>query len=100
MTLSIIIILNFTIYSSDCSENNFENVIKFHHKDLDNDDTSDLEKVDVLVSEFMGYFLFFEGMTESFIRAREKFLKPDGVVMPDRCIIELAPMGPTGTFTK
>lgn len=56
--------------------------------------------MDVLISEFMGYFLFFEGMTESFVRARDKYLKPGGVLMPDRCIVELAPIGPSGNPTS
>jgi len=34
------------------------------------------EKVDVIISEWMGYFLIFESMLDSVIVARDKWLKP------------------------
>lgn len=34
------------------------------------------EKVDVIVSEWMGYFLVYESMFSSVIYARDKYLKP------------------------
>jgi hypothetical protein len=34
------------------------------------------EKVDVIVSEWMGYFLVYESMFNSVIYARDKWLKP------------------------
>lgn len=48
-----------------------------------------VEKVDVLVSEWMGYFLLFEGMLDSFIYARDNHLKQGGIVLPNRCNISL-----------
>lgn len=36
------------------------------------------EKVDIIISEWMGYFLLRESMLDSVIVARDKFLKPDG----------------------
>lgn len=48
-----------------------------------------VDKVDVIVSEWMGYFLLFEGMLDSFIYARDKYLKPDGLILPNRCNISL-----------
>jgi len=47
------------------------------------------EKFDIIVSEWMGYFLLFEGMLDSVLAARDKFLKPGGMVLPNRCTIEL-----------
>ena len=38
------------------------------------------EKVDVIVSEWMGYFLLYESMFDSIVYARNKFMKPDGMV--------------------
>ncbi|XP_018561296.1 protein arginine N-methyltransferase 1 [Anoplophora glabripennis] len=52
--------------------------------------TLPVEKVDIIVSEWMGYFLLFEGMLDSFIYARDTYLKTDGVVLPNRCNISLA----------
>jgi protein arginine N-methyltransferase 1 len=38
------------------------------------------EKVDVIISEWMGYFLLRESMFDSVICARDRWLKPDGVM--------------------
>ncbi|XP_035207274.1 protein arginine N-methyltransferase 3-like isoform X2 [Stegodyphus dumicola] len=47
------------------------------------------EKVDIIVSEWMGYFLLFEGMLDSVLFARDKFLAPGGYMFPDRCTLSL-----------
>lgn len=45
----------------------------------------DRDRVDVLVSEWMGYALFFECMLDSVILARDRFLKKrGGAILPDR----------------
>merc|ERR1711988_1428923 len=49
------------------------------------------EKVDVIVSEWMGYFLLYETMLPSVIHARDKWLKPEGALFPDEANIFLAP---------
>ncbi|RXH92014.1 hypothetical protein DVH24_021037 [Malus domestica] len=38
------------------------------------------EKVDVIISEWMGYFLLRESMLDSVICARDRWLKPTGVI--------------------
>lgn len=48
---------------------------------------------DIIVSEWMGYFLLFEGMLNSVIVARNNFLKPGGLLMPNRCSLHLAGLG-------
>lgn len=53
----------------------------------------DGEKVDIIVSEWMGYFLLFEGMLDSVINARDKFLKPGGLLLPNRCNLSLVALG-------
>lgn len=48
-------------------------------------EVEELGKVDVLVSEWMGYALFFECMLDSVILARDRFLKKrGGAILPDR----------------
>ena len=47
-------------------------------------------KVDVLVSEWMGYALLFESMLDSVLVARDKFLKPGGAILPDIANIYVA----------
>ncbi|CAN7994856.1 unnamed protein product [Ixodes hexagonus] len=44
-----------------------------------------VEKVDVIVSEWMGYFLLFEGMLDTVLHARDHHLKPGGTLLPSRC---------------
>ncbi|XP_065835041.1 protein arginine N-methyltransferase 6-like [Oscarella lobularis] len=50
------------------------------------------EKVDVIVSEWMGYFLLYEGMWRSVLWARDHWLKPGGLMLPSSAEIFLAPI--------
>ncbi|EDV28855.1 uncharacterized protein TRIADDRAFT_49708 [Trichoplax adhaerens] len=43
-----------------------------------------VDKVDIIVSEWMGYCLFYECMLETVLYARDKWLKPGGILMPDK----------------
>ncbi|KAK2465278.1 hypothetical protein APHAL10511_002632 [Amanita phalloides] len=49
-----------------------------------------LEKVDVIISEWMGYALLYESMLDSVLHARDRFLKPGGIMAPSQCRINLA----------
>ena len=68
-------------------ENSLETTITLLKGRLE--DISELNglKFDVIVSEWMGYFLLFEGMLDSVITARKKHLKEGGRVLPNRCAI-------------
>merc|ERR1712045_764197 len=46
-----------------------------------------VEKVDVIISEWMGYCLFYESMLDSVLYARDKWLAPDGLMFPDRATL-------------
>lgn len=48
--------------------------------------------VDVIISEWMGYFLLYESMLNSVIQARDRWLKADGVMMPSSATLYLAPL--------
>eukprot|EP00928_Gymnodinium_smaydae_P046727 TRINITY_DN31148_c0_g1_i1.p1 TRINITY_DN31148_c0_g1~~TRINITY_DN31148_c0_g1_i1.p1 ORF type:complete len:419 (+),score=94.09 TRINITY_DN31148_c0_g1_i1:132-1259(+) len=50
-------------------------------------------KVDIIVSEWMGYFLLRERMLDSVLHARDRFLKPGGVMFPSHANLYLAPLG-------
>lgn len=43
-----------------------------------------VEKVDIIISEWMGYFLIFESMYSSVLWARDKWLAPDGIGMSQK----------------
>jgi protein arginine N-methyltransferase 6 len=53
------------------------------------EDISLPEKVDVIVSEWMGYFLLYESMFESVLIARDRWLKPDGKMFPSKANLYL-----------
>lgn len=44
-----------------------------------------VEKVDIIISEWMGYCLFYESMLDTVLYARDKWLAPGGLLFPDRC---------------
>jgi protein arginine N-methyltransferase 1 len=52
--------------------------------------TLPVEKVDIIISEWMGYFLLYEAMLDCVLFARDKWLNPDGIMYPDRAVIYLA----------
>lgn len=48
-------------------------------------------EVDIIISEWMGYFLLYESMLDSVLFARDKYLKKDtGKMLPDRAQIWMA----------
>lgn len=52
--------------------------------------TLPVHKVDIIISEWMGYFLLFESMLDSVIFARDKWLKRGGLMFPDKATIYMA----------
>ena len=52
----------------------------------------DIPKVDIVVSEWMGYALLYESMLDSVVLARDKFLKPNGIVLPSHASLFIAPV--------
>lgn len=81
-------------YGMDIAHRNQLNNIKFVKGRLE-----DIElpitggKADIIISEWMGYFLLFEGMLDSVIYARDNYLKPGGLMLPNRCNINLVGLG-------
>ena len=47
-------------------------------------------KVDIIISEWMGYFLLYESMLDSVLWARDKYLVPGGKMLPDRAQLYIA----------
>lgn len=61
------------------------------------------EKVDVIISEWMGTILINEGMLDDIVYARNKFLKEGGKIFPTQCNICIALLGKntyTDDYTK
>lgn len=63
--------------------NGFGDVITLLHGRLE-DLQLPVEKVDIIISEWMGYALLFESMLSSVLYARDRYLAPEGRVLPDQ----------------
>ncbi|KAL9925554.1 arginine methyltransferase 8 [Glossina fuscipes fuscipes] len=73
-------------------DNGLTSVVKvFHSKIEDFCLPTSIAKVDIIVSEWMGFYLLHEGMLDSVLFARDNFLKPDGLMFPTECAIYVAP---------
>jgi len=46
-----------------------------------------IDKVDIIISEWMGYCLFYESMLNTVIYARDKWLRAGGLIFPDRATL-------------
>ncbi|KAI9928934.1 hypothetical protein ASPWEDRAFT_169231 [Aspergillus wentii DTO 134E9] len=53
--------------------------------------TLPVPQVDIIVSEWMGYCLLFEAMFDSVIYARDRYLAPDGLMVPSDATLRIAP---------
>lgn len=78
--------------------NNIENITLV--KGRIEDTELPIDKFDIIVSEWMGYFLLFEGMLDSVIYARKRHLKEDGILLPNRCSISLVGYGDLDRYNE
>lgn len=70
-------------------ENGFENCIQVIKSRIEEANLP--EQVDVIVSEWMGFYLLHEAMLDSVLFARDKFLKPNGHLFPESACLYSAP---------
>ena len=86
------------VYAVECSqiakqaraiveENNFEDVITVIQGKIESINLP--EKVDLIVSEWMGYFLMYESMMNSVLIARDRFGTSNVLLLPDQASIYL-----------
>ncbi|KFH43591.1 protein arginine N-methyltransferase-like protein [Hapsidospora chrysogenum ATCC 11550] len=47
-------------------------------------------KVDIIISEWMGYFLLYESMLDTVLYARDTYLQKDGLIFPDKATVFFA----------
>ncbi|XP_050235475.1 protein arginine N-methyltransferase PRMT10 [Mercurialis annua] len=70
--------------------NNVQDVVEIIEGSIE--DITLPEKVDVIISEWMGYFLLRESMFDSVICARDRWLKPSGMMYPSHARMWMAPI--------
>lgn len=63
-------------------ENDVQNKVEVIHSKVEDIHLDSLEKVDIIVSEWMGFYLLHEGMLDSVLFARDNFLREDGLLFP------------------
>lgn len=49
-----------------------------------------VDKVDTIISEWMGYFLIYESMLDTVLFARDKWLRQNGMLFPDKAAMFIA----------
>lgn len=89
------------VYGIECSniivqanqiikENGFEDKITLIKGKVE-EITLPVEEVDIIISEWMGYFLLYESMLDTVIYARDKWLKKDGTgqIYPNKATMYL-----------
>lgn len=72
--------------------NDKEGVIQVIHGKAEELDLPEDEKVDVMISEWMGFYLLHESMLDSVILARERHLQDDGIMFPSHATLLAAPV--------
>ncbi|GKA90689.1 probable protein arginine N-methyltransferase 1 [Tanacetum coccineum] len=84
------------VYAVECSHmadmakeivkaNGFSDVLKGKVEELG----LHVPKVDIIISEWMGYFLLYENTLDTVLYARDKWLVNDGIVLPDNASLHL-----------
>lgn len=71
-------------------KNGFSDVISVIHSTIE-DATLPVECVDIIVSEWMGFYLLHESMLSSVIFARDKWLRMEGMMIPSGAKILMCP---------
>ncbi|KAF5383462.1 hypothetical protein D9757_006115 [Collybiopsis confluens] len=52
--------------------------------------TLPIQQFDIIISEWMGYFLLYESMLDTVLLARDRYLKPGGLIFPDNATMYIA----------
>lgn len=65
-------------------DNKLDNIVEVIQGKIE-EITLPVDEVDIIISEWMGYFLLYESMLDTVLYARNKWLKDDGHVLPDKC---------------
>ncbi|KAL7794613.1 S-adenosyl-L-methionine-dependent methyltransferase [Trichoderma ceciliae] len=59
-----------------------------------------VDEVDIIVSEWMGYCLLYEAMLPSVLYARDRYLKPGGLLVPSSATLWMAPVQDTDYMSE
>ena len=62
--------------------------------------TLPVDKVDIIISEWMGYFLLYEAMFDSVLYARDKWLRKGGLLLPNKAKMYMAAIDDQAYYAK
>lgn len=73
--------------------NNLEHIIDVHQIKIEDFklEGDDQRQIDIIVSEWMGFYLLHEGMLDSVLLARDRFLVENGQMFPQSASIHVSP---------
>ena len=88
------------VYGIECSEiiniarkiaaaNGYENCITYIEGKAEEIELP-VQHVDVIISEWMGYFLLYESMLDTVIYCRDRWLAEGGILLPDKAHLYIA----------
>eukprot|EP00163_Fabomonas_tropica_P033064 TRINITY_DN853_c0_g1_i8.p1 TRINITY_DN853_c0_g1~~TRINITY_DN853_c0_g1_i8.p1 ORF type:complete len:235 (-),score=86.49 TRINITY_DN853_c0_g1_i8:597-1301(-) len=84
------------VYAVECSDiaDEAKKIVKINKQDhiitIFKGKMEELElpsKVDIIISEWMGYFLLYESMLDTVLYARDKYLNEGGLIFPDKATL-------------
>ena len=71
------------------AENNLDHIITLVQGKMEEVELP-VDKVDIIISEWMGYFLLYESMLDTVLVARDKYLVEGGIIFPDKAVMYIA----------
>ncbi|XP_063225350.1 uncharacterized protein LOC134532637 isoform X2 [Bacillus rossius redtenbacheri] len=71
--------------------NNLSHVVQVLQSKVEELELPEGEKVDAIVSEWMGFYLLHESMLDSVLVARDRFLAPGGKILPEMATLVACP---------
>ncbi|XP_028400037.1 protein arginine N-methyltransferase 1-like [Dendronephthya gigantea] len=80
--------------------NNLQNIIEVFSCQVEDFILPGSEKVDIIISEWMGFYLLHESMLDSVVLARDKFLKESGCMFPCLATIYASPSNLNGFYNE
>ena len=81
-------------------QNNLQGIVEVFSCQVEDFMLPNSEKVDIIISEWMGFYLLHESMLDSVILARDKFLKDSGIIFPSRASLYACPSNLNGLFEQ
>ncbi|RXG51710.1 Protein arginine N-methyltransferase 1 [Armadillidium vulgare] len=81
-------------------ENGYADIIQVFHCKVEDVSLDMEEKVDIIISEWMGFYLLHEAMLSSVLYARDQFLSDEGILFPSNAKLYVSPCSMENYFNE